>query len=192
MLCTNIFYFSWNACFALLFPVTTARKHQDQIWICLHFSGIYWLLVKWILTLVLSHRMTTSWMCCSCWWLWCLNILVPWSRLLTSATGFGKRGRLISALVSKRFLDLPCFLKSVGYFFNHASEAWMLSLFDRTFFSIYIEPLFFLFSPVWFSSFWPQKAKEYECRRWKWWDIFWKTCQQSKCSKKPKIQSTEL
>lgn len=42
--------------------------------------------------MVLAHRMTTSWMCCSCWWLWCLNILVPWSRLLTSAMAFGKHG----------------------------------------------------------------------------------------------------
>lgn len=41
-----------------------------------------------------SCRMTTSWMFCSCWWLWCLNIQGPWSRPSTSATGFGKRRSL--------------------------------------------------------------------------------------------------
>lgn len=69
--------------------------------ICLHFSGIYKQIVinkeNPHVELVLSPRMTTSWMCCSCWWLWCLNILVPWARLLTSATGFGEHGCLMSA-----------------------------------------------------------------------------------------------
>lgn len=152
MLCTNIFYFSWSAWFALLFPVSTTRKHQDQTWICLHsyalWKGIVILKENTHVGPVLSHRTTTSWMCCSCWWLWCLNILVPWSRLLTSATGFGKRGRLISARVSTAFFRLTTyFLRSVRYFFNqflhninvhihtcHAFGAWMLPLFDGTFF----------------------------------------------------------
>lgn len=120
--------------------------------ICLHFSGIYKEVVinkeNSHVGLVLFHRMTTSWMCCSCWWLWCLNILVPWSRLLTSAMGFGKHGCVISALVSVIFFRFTTyFFKSVRPFFNqflcegiythihfgqfcHAFEPWMLPLVD--------------------------------------------------------------
>lgn len=85
------FIFSSNACYAILFPITAAINHQGQqnmfVFIWYWWGNVYYPHAE----LVLSHRMTTSWMCCSCWWLSCLNILVPWSRLLTSATGFGKK-----------------------------------------------------------------------------------------------------
>lgn len=91
-------------CFLFQLLKNIKIKHEyDCIYVLFRRES---LLVKWTLTHVgpvPSHRTTTSWTCCSCWWLWCLNILVPWSRLLTSATGFGKRGRLISARVSTAF-----------------------------------------------------------------------------------------
>lgn len=109
-----LFFFKCMLCPFLLQPLENIKTKR----ICLHFSGIY----KEIFInqenlhvgLGLSCRMTTSWMCCSCWWLWCLNILVPWSRLLTSATGFGKHGCIILALVSIVFFRFTTyFFKSV-------------------------------------------------------------------------------
>lgn len=134
-------------CLFLLQPLENIKTNR----ICLHFSGIYKEIVinqeNLHVGLVLSCRMTTSWMCCSCWWLWCLNILVPWSRLLTSATGFGKHGCIILALVSiVFFFRFTTYLSVISSFRTVLSCIWGLNVTSSwwNLFSLYIiEPLFF-------------------------------------------------
>lgn len=65
--------------------------------------------------------MTTWWMCCSCWWHWCRNILDPWCRPLTSGTAFGIAG-------ARTQLFECCPLTASCEIFFHSWSCWQCDL----------------------------------------------------------------